>query len=97
MSTEFKVQPPVAYSSLLQAGCKRDVESETDLGRTAHSHYFPMQMPNNHWVWVNLMDDKVYAFTRFGGNDPEWIISFFNEHGSRCVSEHEDDFWLDDE
>ena len=93
MSTEWKVQPAVAYATLSQGGCKRERWNEKDLGRMVSDEYFPMQMPNDHWVWVTLDNKRVIGFTRFGGNDPEWIINFLNEHGSRCISEHEDDFW----
>lgn len=93
MSTEFKVQPAVAYAFLSQAGCKREAENEKDLGRMADDTYFPMQMPNDHWVWVTLDNKRVIGFTRFGGNDPEWIINFLAKQGSRSVSEHEEDFW----
>jgi hypothetical protein len=97
MSTEFRVQPPVAYASLYQAGCRREPKNEKVLGRGTNSEYFPMKMPNDHYVWVTLDNKRVAYFTRFGGNDPEWIISFCNEHGSSCISEYEEEFWDNNE
>ena len=89
MSTDFKVTPPIAVAALIEAGCKQEVD---ELGWATASR-FPIKMPSAHFVWVAVENSEVIEFTRFGGNDPSWMIYFCEEHNCQVIDEHSEGFY----
>jgi len=92
MSTEFYIQPPVPLDDLLKQGHKI---SDND---SATPTYFPMELANGNFVWVSLnKEDNTFEYiTKFGRNNIDDLLDYFDSTGRTVVSEHCEGFPFDE-
>ena len=94
MSTDYRPLGPIHMTNLFGGRLNKAGVNEHHTPDTTSVTRCLTDGRNAIWAYAIDDEDTVTMFTRYAGNDPEYILRVISaEFNVRIVSEHESEFW----